>query len=86
MPVQIVDVRVELSALYATDHAAGLAAVVILGNNFPQMLSYHRRDGQMDLFNAILPILAFAIGVLMERHLSPKKDDCKGCGQRQNHY
>jgi hypothetical protein len=43
MPVQIEHSRVELSALYAADHAAGLAAVVILGDDFPQVLSYHRK-------------------------------------------
>jgi hypothetical protein len=37
--VQIEHSRVELSALYAADHAAGLTAVVILGDHLPQMLS-----------------------------------------------
>jgi hypothetical protein len=43
MPVQEIDDGVEPRALYAADHAAGLAAVVILGDNFPQMLPYHSR-------------------------------------------
>jgi hypothetical protein len=41
MPVQEIDDGVEPRTLHAPDHAAGLAAIVILGDDFPQMLFHH---------------------------------------------